>query len=303
MGMHHGQDIRYMGGLRKRMPITWITFLLGSLALIGTPLFSGFYSKDAIILAIEHSTLFGSGFAYFALILGVFFTALYSFRLYFLVFHGTPRYTVDHSLGEHDHKDGYLAHEPKESTWVITVPLILLAIPSVVIGIFTAKGMMTGSFLKESLFIRSDHNAMADVGEAFHGAWQMALHGFISLPVWLATAGVVLAWFIYLKKPMFEAVYTKALEKLGIMKLVEHKYYFDDFNQKVIANGAVSIGKRLWKYVDDLVIDQGIVYGSAALMQRLGGLFRRLQTGHLYQSSFLMAIGVVALMTFVIIFY
>lgn len=302
IGMHHEQDMRFMGGLRKKMPITWITCLIGTLALIGTPFFSGFYSKDAIILAVGNSNLFGSGFAHFAVVASVFITALYSLRLYFLVFHGEARYKVDASLDEHDHKQGYLAHEPTESPWVVTGPLVLLAIPSVVIGLLFGKDFITGSFLSESLTLHATHTAMAEVGAEFVSVWNIALHGFVTLPVWLTIAGVGTAWFIYSRNPKIEAQYTASLERMGILKVFTNKYYFDDFNQKFIANGSVSLGSFLWKKIDDCLIDQTIVYGSAALMSKLGGVFRRLQTGYLYHSAYLMAFGVVMLMTWVIIF-
>ncbi len=302
IGMHHEQDMRYMGGLRKKMPITWITCLIGTLALTGTPFLSGYYSKDAIILAVGNSELFGSGFAYFAVVASVFITALYSFRLYFLVFHGKARYKIDSSLGEHDHKKGFLAHEPHESPLVVTGPLILLAIPSLLVGMFVAGDFITGSFLKDAITVSSAHDAMAKVAADFHGFVAMGLHGFVTVPVWLAIFGALTAWYVYLKNPKLEASYTSSLERIGLMNVFTNKYYFDDFNQKYIANGAVALGGFFWKKVDDRVIDQTAVYGSAALMSKLGGVFRKLQTGYLYHSAYLMAFGVVVLMTWVIIF-
>ncbi len=302
IGMHHEQDMRYMGGLRKKMPITWITCLIGTLALIGTPFLSGYFSKDAIILAVGNSTIFGSGFAYFSVVVSVFITALYSLRLYFLVFHGKPRYKVDPSLGEHDHKKGYVAHEPHESPFVVTGPLILLAIPSLLVGMLVAGDFITGSFLKDAITINSAHDAMAKVAADFHGVWAMGIHGFVTVPVWLAIIGAITAWYVYLKNPKLEVSYTSSLERIGLMKVFTNKYYFDDFNQKYIANGAVALGGFFWKKVDDRLIDQTAVYGSATLMSKLGGVFRKLQTGYLYHSAYLMAFGVVVLMTWVIIF-
>lgn len=302
IGMHHEQDMRFMGGLRKKMPITWFTCLIGTLALIGTPFFSGYFSKDAIILAVGNSTIFGSGFAYFAVIVSVFITALYSLRLYFLVFHGKARYKVDPTLDEHDHKQGYLAHEPHESPFVVTGPLILLAIPSFAVGLFFAGDFITGSFLKDAITVSSAHDALAKVAAEFHGVVAMSLHGFVSLPVWLAIFGVVAAWYMYLKNPSIEARYTATLQRTGLMNVFMNKYYFDDINQKYIADGAVSLGGFFWKKVDDRIIDQTAVYGSAALMSKLGGVFRKLQTGYLYHSASLMAVGLVVLMTWVIIF-
>jgi NADH-quinone oxidoreductase subunit L len=201
MGVHHNQDIRWMGGLRKYMPITWITFLLGSLALIGTPLLSGFYSKDSIIEAVHESQLAGAGFAHFAVLAGVFITAFYSFRLYFLVFHGAERYDQNPDAHHDDHHGGHGAHDlhakPHESPWVVTVPLVLLAIPSVVIGFITIQPMLFGDFFKDVISVDLEkHPAMAELAKLFHGPAQMALHGLTAPPFWLALAGVVLAWYM-----------------------------------------------------------------------------------------------------------
>lgn len=197
IGMHHDQDIRNMGGLRKYMPITWITSLLGSLALIGTPLFSGFYSKDSIIEAVHASALPGAQFAYFAVIVGVFVTAFYSFRMYFLVFHGKENFHHKPFPGEHDHHDDHghgHDHTPHESPAVVWVPLVLLAIPSVVIGFMTIQPMLFGDFFKDVIFVNVHaHPAMEELAEEFHGAAAMALHGLTALPFWLALSGVVTA--------------------------------------------------------------------------------------------------------------
>jgi len=205
MGMHHNQDIRWMGGVRKYMPITWITSLLGSLALIGTPFFSGFYSKDSIIEAVAESTLPAAGFAHFAVLAGVFVTAFYSFRMYFLVFHGAERYDQNpdaHHDDHHVHDDAHHDHTPHESPWVVTVPLLLLAIPSVVIGYFTIDAMLFGDFLKDAIFVNDDkHEAMHELGHAYHGAIAMAMHAFSSAPFWLAFAGVVSAYYMYMINP------------------------------------------------------------------------------------------------------
>ncbi|MDP2679925.1 MAG: NADH-quinone oxidoreductase subunit L, partial [Rhodoferax sp.] len=201
MGVHHNQDIRWMGGLRKYMPITWLTCLLGSLALIGTPFFSGFYSKDEIIMAVHASQLPAAGFAYFAVMAGVFITAFYSFRLYFLVFHGKERFDQNpdahHGHGHHGHDD-----KPHESPWVVTVPLILLAIPSVLIGFFTIGPMLFGDFFKDAIFVNAEiHQAMTLLGEEFHGPVALALHGFMAAPFWLALAGVVTSYYMYMVNP------------------------------------------------------------------------------------------------------
>src|SRR6185369_2659090 len=261
IGLHHNQDIRWMGGVRKYMPITWITSLLGSLALIGTPLFAGFYSKDSIIEAVHHSHLPGAGFAYFAVVAGVFVTAFYSFRMYFLVFHGKERYDQapkhEHDPAEEPDAHGHKPNHPHESPWVVTAPLLLLAFPSVVIGFLTIEPMLFGDLLKDSIIVNLEkHPAMELLKEEFHGPVLMALHGLLSAPFWLALAGVVLAWYMYLVNPalpariksMFQPIYT----------LLENKYYMDWFNENVIARGARLIGVSLWKGGDEGVIDGAV---------------------------------------------
>jgi NADH-quinone oxidoreductase subunit L len=300
IGMHHDQDIRNMGGLRKYMTITWITSLLGSLALIGTPLFSGFYSKDSIIEAVHASHLPGSGFAYFAVVLGVFVTAFYSFRMYFLVFHGEERFRHkpfpaedDHHHDDHGH--GH-AHQPHESPWVVTLPLVLLAIPSVVIGFMTIGPMLHGDFFGSSIVVdTARHPAMAELGEEFHGALAMALHGLTSLPFWLALAGVVLAWWFYLKQPSIPAAFKRTFAP--VYKLLEQKYYMDWINEHVFAVAARSFGRGLWKIGDEGLIDGVMINGSARMVGGFAVMMRRLQTGYLYWYALTMTLGVFALMT------
>ncbi len=317
IGMHHDQDIRNMGGLRKYMRITWITSLLGSLALIGTPLFSGFYSKDSIIEAVHESHLAGSGFAYFAVVAGVFVTAFYSFRMYFLVFHGKERFHDKPFPGEHDlHDDAHdhkahaehdtghgvhgdrhdHAHTPHESPWVVTVPLVLLAIPSVVIGFLTIGPMLYGDFLTDAITVdATKHPAMAEMAEAFHGAGAMALHGLQTAPFWLALAGVVIAYVFYVLKPAIPAAFARALSPL--IRVLENKYYLDWFNEHVLAAGARLLGRGLWKGGDAAVIDGLLVNGSARTVGGVASLTRLLQTGHLYWYALVMILGVVGLMT------
>jgi NADH-quinone oxidoreductase subunit L len=301
MGLHHNQDIRWMGGVRKYMPITWITSLLGSLALIGTPLFAGFYSKDSIIEAVHASHLPGSGFAYFAVVAGVFVTAFYSFRLYFLVFHGKERYDQapkhEHDPAEEPDAHGHKPNHPHESPWVVTAPLLLLAFPSVVIGFLTIEPMLFGGLLKDSIIVNLErHPAMAELAREFHGPVQMALHGLLSLPFWLALAGVVMAWYMYLVNPavpariktMFQPVYT----------LLENKYYMDWFNENVIARGARLLGVGLWKGGDEGVIDGAMVNGSARGVVWVAGVVRWFQTGYIYHYAFGMLMGVILLMSY-----
>jgi len=299
MGMHHNQDIRWMGGVRKYMPITWITSLLGSLALIGTPFFSGFYSKDSIIEAVAESTLPAAGFAHFAVLAGVFVTAFYSFRMYFLVFHGAERYDQNpdaHHDDHHGHDDGQHDHKPHESPWVVTVPLLLLAIPSVVIGYFTIDTMLFGDFFKDAIFVNEDqHEAMHELGHAYHGAIAMALHAFSSAPFWLALSGVVSSFYMYMINPAVPTAIKRAC--MPIYNLFENKYYMDWINENILARGARALGTGLWKGADQSVIDGGIVNGSWKLVGAVSAVSRQLQTGYLYHYALAMIVGVFLLMT------
>jgi NADH-quinone oxidoreductase subunit L len=298
IGMHHDQDIRNMGGLRKHMPITWITSLLGSLALIGTPLFAGFYSKDSIILAVEASNLPGTPFAIFAVVAGVFVTAFYSFRMYFLVFHGEERFhhkpfppEDDHAHGHDDHGD----HTPHESPWVVTAPLILLAVPSVVIGFMTIQPMLFGEFFKDAITVNTAaHPAMAELAKGYHGAVAMALHGLQTLPFWLALGGVVTAWVFYLKAPHIPAAIDRVLKPARTV--LENKYYMDWFNERVLAAGARLLGTGLWKGGDEAVID-GAINGSARGVGGLAAVLRQAQTGRLYTYALVMLLGIFGLLT------
>jgi len=302
MGMHHNQDIRYMGGVRKYMPITWITSLLGSLALIGTPFFSGFYSKDSIIEAVHESHLAAAGFANFAVLAGVFVTAFYSFRMYFLVFHGKERYdqNPDAHHGHHDdhHDDhGHDSHGPHESPWVVTVPLILLAIPSVVIGYMTIDPMLFGEFFKDAIFIDAEkHAGMKELADAFHGPVAMALHAVTTAPFWLALAGVVVSWYMYLINPAVPAAIGRALRPLVV--LLENKYYMDWINENILARGARALGNGLWKVGDRTLIDGLLVNGSWKLVGMVSALTRKLQTGYLYHYALVMILGIFLLMTY-----
>ena len=318
IGMHHDQDMRNMGGLRKYMPITWITSLIGSLALIGTPFFSGFYSKDSIIEAAAESHLFGSGFAHFAVLAGVFITAFYSFRMYFMVFHGKERWMQASAHHAHDahaahadaaHGDGHDDHadhdehhhglglndKPHESPWVVTLPLILLAIPSVIIGFLTIEPMLFGDFFKGVITIDHEaHPAMEELAKVFEehgGAVGMAVHALTSAPFWLALAGVALAYFFYMVKPSIPAA-IKAKTPI-INNILENKYYFDKFNETVIAGGARKIGEFLWKVSDSKLIDGLIVNGAAKVVNVFAQAMSLFQSGLIYQYAFAMVIGVI----------
>jgi NADH-quinone oxidoreductase subunit L len=299
MGLHHNQDIRWMGGVRKYMPITWITSLLGSLALIGTPLFSGFYSKDSIIEAVHFSNLPAAGFANFAVLAGVFVTAFYSFRMYFLVFHGKERYDQNPDAHHDDHHDdSHHGHDakPHESPWVVTVPLVLLAVPSVIIGYYTITPMLFGDFFKDAITVNTQlHPAMAELAKIFHGPMAMASHALSTAPFWLALAGVVVAWYFYLINPAVPAAIGRALRPIAV--LLENKYYMDWFNENVLAKAARGLGLGLWKGGDQALIDGAVVNGSWRLVGWVSAAVRQLQSGFIYHYALAMIIGVFALMT------
>ena len=299
IGMHHDQDIRHMGGLRKYMPITWITSLIGSLALVGTPFFSGFYSKESIIEAVHHANVPGSGIAYWALLSGVFVTAFYSFRMYFLVFHGKPRFETAHGHDAHGHDahghDGHGAHVPHESPRVVTVPLVLLAIPSIIIGALAADSMITGEYFKGVITVFADrHPAMAALAEHWHGWVAMALHGFTSLPFWLMVAGIATAWYFYLVNPAIPARLQQTFK--GIYTILENKYYLDRFNEWFFAGGARRLGSGLWKRGDQGLIDGLVVNGSARLVGWFSRVLRQGQTGFLNHYAIAMIIGLAFLL-------
>ncbi len=317
IGMHHDQDIRNMGGLRKYMPVTWLTSLIGSLALIGTPFFAGFYSKDSIIEAVALSHITGSGFAYFSVMVGVFITAFYSFRMYFLVFHGEGRFGKAHADSAHhdahakhggddDHGSADDAHEhhglkpgqkPHETPWVVTLPLVLLAIPSVVIGYFAIEPMLFGDYFQGAIHINAEaHPVMEELAHEFHGATAMALHAIQTPVFWLAVSGVVLSWFFYLKRPEIPAAIKAASGPL--YTLLENKYYFDKFNERVLAGGAKLLGRGLWRGGDAGVIDGLIVGGAVRLVSGVSMLVRFFQSGHIYHYAFTMIFGVCALLSF-----
>ena len=293
MGMHHNQDIRWMGGVRKYMPITWITSLLGSLSLIGTPFFSGFYSKDSIIEAVAASHLPAAGWEYFAVLCGVFVTAFYSFRMYFLVFHGKERFDQNPDM-HHGHDDH--AHAPHESPWVVTLPLVLLAIPSVLIGYLTIEPMLFGDFFKDAIVVNSAlHPAMSDLHEEFHGALSMAIHALSSVPLLLAWAGVTLSYYIYMVNPGMAASAMRMFAPLHA--LLVNKYYLDDFNEKVLARGARGLAAVLWRGGDQRLIDGFFVNGSWKAVGLVSRLSRRLQTGFLYHYALVMILGMFGLIT------
>ena len=297
IGMHHDQDMRNMGGLRKYMPITWFTMLLGNLALIGTPLFSGFYSKDSIIEAVHASNLPSSGFAYFAVLASVFVTAFYAFRQYFIVFHGKERWRE----AKHDHHDDHGHHHglkpsdnPHESPWVVTLPLILLAIPSVIIGYIAIEPMLYGDFFKDVIYVNHElHPVMHIMKEEFHGAMAMVSHSLHTPVLYLAVGGVLAAWFLYVKAPQLPAKIAQTFRPVYV--LFENKYYLDNIYFAVFAKGTRALGTFFWKAVDTAIIDNGLVNGAAKLVGAVAGQVRRLQTGFIYTYAAAMVSGVLVL--------
>ena len=299
IGMHHDQDMRHMGNLKKYMPVTWLTMLLGNLALIGTPFFSGFYSKDSIIEAAKLSNLPGSGFAYFAVLASVFVTAFYAFRQYFMVFHGKekwrelPEHHDDHHSDGHHH--GLGKHDnPHESPWVVTLPLVLLAIPSVIIGYIAIEPMLYGDFFKGVIFVNHEaHPTMHLMKEEFHGALAMVSHSLHSPVLYLAVAGVVSAWVLYIKAPGLSAKIAAAFRPVYV--LFENKYYLDTIYYNVFAKGSRALGTFFWKAIDTAIIDNGIVNGSAKLVGAVSAQVRKMQTGFIYTYAAFMVTGVLVL--------
>ena len=281
MALHHEQDIRKMGGLKKYMPITYWTGLIGSLALIGFPGFAGFFSKDAIIEAVHASTIAGSDFAYFAVLSGVFITALYSFRLFFIVFHGEERFE------QHD------GHMPHESPKVVTVPLVLLAIPSVLAG-FLIGPMVFGHFFADAIYVSSEHDVLSQLN--YHGVLGFLMHGFVAPPFWLAMAGLGTAYYFYMVNPSIPAKLHQSFNWL--YRVMENKYGFDRFNEVVFAGGARAIGSVLWKAGDLAVIDGVVVNGAAKTIGLVSKTVRRVQSGYLYAYAFAMIVGLLVLLKY-----
>ncbi len=280
IAMHHEQDMRKMGGLKKYMPITYWTSLIGSLALIGLPGFSGFFSKDSIIEAVHHSHIPGAGYAYLMVILGVFITALYSFRMFFMVFHGEER------------MDEHTKHHLHESPKVVTTPLIMLAIPSVLIGSLTISGIVFGDWFKDVIYVAPAHDVLKEIG--FHGTIGFFFHGLFGLPTLLAAAGVGVAYMIYIKNPELADKIKRVASPLHT--LLEKKYFFDELYQTIFAGGSRLLGKVFWKVGDQILIDGLIVNGSAKSVGFIAGVVRQIQTGYLYHYAFAMILGLLLLL-------
>lgn len=287
IALHHEQDMRVMGGLKGKMSITWITMIIGTLALIGVPGFSGFFSKDAIIEAVHFSEQPAAGFAYIALTAGTLVTAFYSWRLIFLTFHGKPR--MDKEKFEHVH----------ETPWVMTLPLILLAIPSIVIGWIYVEPVLFGGFFADSIKVLPEHDTLAKIGAQQNPEhsipWQMVTHGLTALPVILTLIGSVLAYFLYIQSPDLPGKI--AARFAGAYRVLMNKYGFDEFNERVFAKGARTIGSYFWRVGDVLVIDGFMVNGTAKVVGWFAHVVRRIQTGYVYQYAFVMIIGLFAFMT------
>ena len=276
IAMHHEQDMRRMGGLRRYMPITYWTCLIGALALIGFPGLSGFFSKDIVIEAVRHSEIEGAGYAYWCVLLGVFVTALYSFRLVFMTFHGRER--MDEHTREHLH----------ESPWVVTLPLVALAIPSVVIGWLTVGPVVFGDFFTGSIS-QGAQGPLAILGADFHGPGAFLAHAFASPALYLAFAGIATAWYLYVRRPDLPDVISTRFAR--IYRLLVNKYYFDWFNENVVAVGVRGFGTGLWKRGDEVAIDGVLVNGTARAIGSIAAIVRRVQTGYLYHYAFAMIIG------------
>ena len=302
IAMHHEQDMRNMGGLKRYMPITYWTSLVGSRALIGFPGFAGFFSKDAIIEAVHASNTAGSTFAYIAVLLGVFITALYSFRMFFLVFHGEPRFlgSAHHDQGEEAHEDHgiHTAHAPHETPWVVTGPLIALAIPSVIIGALFVEPMLFAGFFGDAIQVKPEHDVLAPLGANFHGIMGFILHGMMAPPFWLAMAGVGTAYYFYMMRPDIPEAIKQRFS--GIHALLENKYGFDSFNEIFFAGGSRGIGGLLWKFGDTKLIDGLMVNGSAYGVGKIAAVIRHLQSGYLYHYAFAMIIGLLTMLAWVL---
>ena len=323
IGMHHEQDMRRMGGLRRYMPVTFAVSWIGSLALAGMPFLSGFYSKDAIIESAHHAAQHGGWvqqYGYLAVLFGVFITALYTFRLVYMTFHGAERFHAGPASGDASHgadhatptsevapteamppsheaapaHEGHGAHTPHESPWVVTLPLVLLAIPSIAIGFLTAGPMLFGGFFDGAIHVAPGHDTLGAVGGEWHGPVAFALHGFTAWPFWLAFAGFAVATWLYLLRPGTSASVKRALRPLH--RVLERKYGFDELYQAVFARGSIRLGRVLWKAGDVAVIDGALVNGSAAFVDRLSALMRRVQSGYLYHYAFAMIVGLIALL-------
>jgi len=289
IAMHHEQDMRKMGGLWRYMPITWITLMIGTLALIGFPGFSGFFSKDAIIEAVHHSETPGATFAFWSVTLGVFVTALYSFRLYFMVFHGRPR--MDEHTREHLH----------ETPAVVTVPLMILGFFSVIVGWWYVEPMLYGGHFGSSIFVLPKHDVLLAMKVAFHGEWAFVLHGLQQPPFWLALAGFATALVCYVIRPELPERVAGRFRRL--YEILVRKYGFDDLYEEILAGSGRGIGGVLWRVGDALLIDGIMVNGTARAIGWFSSVVRYVQSGFLYTYAFAMIIGLLGLISLTLFVY
>jgi NADH-quinone oxidoreductase subunit L len=282
IALHHEQDMRRMGGLRKYMPVTYWTCLIGALALIGFPGTAGFFSKDALIEAVAAADRPGAGFAHWAVLGGVFVTALYTFRMFFMTFHGPERMNDEARV------------HLRESPWVVTVPLVLLAIPSAVIGWFTIGPLLFGGFFAGSIFVLPAHDVLGELGGHFEGPARFLAHGLQTATVWVALAGVAAAWFFVLRRPDLTE---RLLRRFSFVHgLLVNKYFFDELNERFIAAGSRRVAQLFWRVGDEVVIDGVLVNGTARGIGWFSGVARRVQSGYLYHYAFAMIIGLAALL-------
>ncbi|MGZ5094275.1 MAG: NADH-quinone oxidoreductase subunit L [Burkholderiales bacterium] len=314
IALHHEQDMRRMGGLRKYMPITYTTMLIASLAICGIPGFSGFFSKESIIEAVHLSKIPGAGFAYFCAVTTVFVTALYTFRLLFMTFHGPERFRhppVADARGEHGHGEHALtehgegqhtahghAHDPHESPPVVTVPLIALAIPSICAG-WVIGSVLFGGFFGKSIFVAPEHDVLAEMAREFHGVLAMMIHAPRTLPLWLALAGIASALYLYLLRPDVPAVIQRRFRV--VYDILDRKYGLDELYSWLFAGGARALGNGLWKGGDVGIIDGLLVNGSARLIGWSASVIRYFQSGYIYHYAFTMIIGILVLLTLVFV--
>jgi NADH-quinone oxidoreductase subunit L len=283
IAMHHEQDMTKMGGLKKYMPVTYVTMFIAGLANVGFPGLSGFFSKDSIIEAVHFSDIAGANFAYFCVLVTVFVTAFYTFRMLFMTFHGNPR--MDQHTKEHLH----------ESPWVVTLPLIILVIPAIGAG-WLIESMLFGNYFGESIQIGSQHEAVAKMGAQFHGIWGMMTHALTTLPFWFLLGGIFTAWYFYMVKTDMPG---KIKQKFGpIYTLLDRKYYIDEFYSWLFAGGARTLGRGFWKFGDVKIIDGFFVNGSARVVVWAATLIRQFQSGYIYHYAFTMIVGVFVLLSF-----
>ena len=281
--MHHEQDMRKMGGLFKYMPITCLTCFIGSLALIGFPGTSGFFSKDLIIEAVHHSSLPASDFAYYAVLLGVFITALYTFRLFFMTFFGKENMTRE--VWEKLH----------EAPAVVTAPLLVLAVPSLLLGLFLIEPLLLGDYFGSAIYVSGEHNVLSKIAAEYHGIVSFITHAFLYPPVYLAFSGLFVAWLCYIKYPSLPG---KLVNRIGfIHKVLVNKYGFDDFNQIVFVGGVRKIGYFLFQFGDIKMIDGVLVNGSARSVRIFSNMIRHIQSGYLYHYAFAIIIGLLLLLS------